>query len=114
MGFLLALVGCIGCFGSAPVFLGISEISLVQQGSRGTEKKLLEGDALAEATDCLMSSQEIPQSQLSSELLPEIILLSVKDRLGDRMFELTTNENFSGNKGKYYYNACIYRIVKSL
>ena len=47
-------------------------------------------------------------------MLQEIILLEVKDRLGDRMFELTHEPLLLGNKGKYYHNMCIYRIVKAL
>jgi hypothetical protein len=95
------------------VFLGISEITLNTQTATGIHKVVLEGDRLKEAAACLESQTvEIDPEAQSQDVLQEILLMGVKDRLGDRMFELTTGQNFSGNKGKFYQNACIYRTIK--
>lgn len=109
LGVLGSLTGC----ATPPVFLGITEITLNTQTATGIHKVAIDGDKLKDATACLEGSTvEISPEEQSQEVLQEILLMGVKDRLGDRMFELTTNSNFSGNKGKFYRNDCIYRILK--
>ncbi|MBX2802119.1 MAG: hypothetical protein KTR31_30845 [Myxococcales bacterium] len=96
-----------------PVYQAISGVIVHHQTASGTTKNELTGDQLEKAVGCLYSTTEIPEEQSKEELLQAIILLQVKDRLGDRMFELYTTHNFKGNKGKYYKNECIYSIIRS-
>jgi hypothetical protein len=96
-----------------PVFQGITEITLNTQTSTGTHKIVLKDDRLKEAVECLEGkTTEIKPEAQSQDVLQEILLMGVKDKGGDRVFELTTSTNFSGNKGKFYSNDCIYRSLK--
>ena len=95
-----------------PVYNGITEVIVHTQTAGGTNKEELAGDKLARAKRCLYGTEEIDQVQSKQELLQAVILMQVKDRLGDRMFEFYTTENFKGNKGKYYRNNCIYGIIR--
>ncbi len=108
--FLMAvLTGC----ATAPVFDSISEVILQTQGPAGIQEDRLEGERLAQAVSCLVTTEEITEDQVKREaMITEILLLRVKDRRGDRMFEVTTTENFSG-RGKFYRNACMYKILKT-
>jgi len=107
---LTLLTGC----GESATYQGISGVTIHHQTAGGTSRKELKGDKLAEASACLYSTRTIPQEESSKELLATIYLIEVKDRLGDRMFEMYTDRNFKGNKGKYYENRCIYRIIQRL
>jgi hypothetical protein len=109
LAILTALTGC----SKPPVYNGIASITVHTQDARGTSQVELTGEKLDKARKCLMRTEEITQDEGSSELLQSIIMIQVKDRIGDRMFELYTNENFKGNKGKYYRNPCIYTIIRS-
>ena len=108
---LLLSTGLWGCT-AQPVFNGIAEVTIHVQTASGVKKDHIEGERLERAKTCLYTTQEIEKSQAKPELIQEVILIEVKDRLGDRMFEYYTNENFSGNKGKNYRNSCMYRIIK--
>jgi hypothetical protein len=108
--FLLS-AGLWGCT-EQPVFVGIGEIMIHVQTANGVKKEALQGERLERAKSCLYSTVEIPKNAAKPEVIQEVILVQVKDRLGDRMFELYTDENFTGNKGKYYRNGCMYRIIK--
>jgi hypothetical protein len=108
LAILTSLSGCT----SPPVYNGIANITVHTQDSRGTKQEELSGDRLDKARACLYRTEEVGQDEASAELLQSIIMIQVKDRLGDRMFELYTNENFKGNKGKYYRNSCIYSIIR--
>ena len=108
---LLLSAGLLGCT-EQPVFNGIAEIKIHIQTANGTKVDTLEGERLGRATNCLYSTAEIEQSQAKTEVIQEVILVQVKDRFGDRMFEYFTNENFKGGKGKYFRNSCMYRIIK--
>lgn len=106
--FLLAsLAGC----ATGPVFVDIKEVIVHTQTPGGTRDMPLEKDMLQEAINCLMTTQEIPQTDVKSDVIQEIVLVQVKDRLGDRMFEFTTTENFSA-RGKFYKNDCMYMLIK--
>ena len=41
-------------------------------------------------------------------------LLEIKDNRGIRNFELYTDVNLKGNKGKYYENRCILKIINKV
>ena len=103
-----ALSGCV----TPPVFNGNAEIIVHKQTTAGTHKEKLEGDKLAKARNCLYSTTEVTAADSKQELLQEILILQVKDRVGDRMFELYTDENLKGNKGQYFKNTCVYRIIR--
>lgn len=109
---LLISAGLWGCT-TPPVFNGIGEVVIHTQGANGVKKDSLELDKLERASQCLYSTVEIDKSQAKKEVLQELLMVEVKDRLGDRMFEFYTDENFKGNRGKYYRNTCLYRIIKS-
>ncbi len=110
--FVLALFSSlVGCT-QPPVYSAISTVTVHTQDSHGTRQVNLTGDKLNAAKRCLTSTVEIPQEDSDPEVLQNIIMLQVKDRIGDRMFELYTDENFKGNKGKYYRNTCIFRIIR--
>jgi hypothetical protein len=100
--------------GTSATYQDITGVTIHHQTSGGTSKDVLTGDELAAATQCLYSTRAIDQAEASQDLLATIYLVEVKDRLGDRMFELYTNRNMKGNKGKYYENRCIYKIIQSL
>ncbi|MEQ1505685.1 MAG: hypothetical protein ABMB14_25855 [Myxococcota bacterium] len=103
--------GWVGCT-SAPVYNTITEVTVHLQTPGGTSRKALEGDQLERAKNCLYSTVEIDREESKSELIQEILLIEVKDRYGDRMFEFYTDENFKGNKGKYYQNHCMYHVIR--
>jgi len=105
----VTLTGCT----SAPVFNGIAEVIVHKQTAAGTHKEKLEGDRLSRARSCLYSTVEVSAAESKQELLQEILILQVKDRVGDRMFELYTAENLKGNKGQYFKNTCIYKIIRA-
>ena len=103
------LVGC----NKPPVYQNITSVTVhTQTGMSGVTKNELAGEELQEAVECLYQTEEIREQDSSAELLQAIILLQVTDRLGNRMFELYTNKNFKGNKGKYYRNNCIYGLIR--
>jgi hypothetical protein len=106
------LVAWLGCT-TSPTYNSISTVIVHSQTPGGTSKDELSGERLEKAKNCLYQTQEIDNSESKPELLQEILLIQVKDRYGDRMFEFYTDENFKGNKGKYYRSSCMYKIIKS-
>jgi hypothetical protein len=108
---LVWIVGGSGC-SAAPVFNTITEVVVHLQTPGGTSKETLTGDKLEQSKSCLYQTEEIDREESKSELLQEIVLIEVKDRYGDRMFEFYTDENLKGNKGKYYRNKCMWRLLK--
>jgi hypothetical protein len=100
----------VGC-SDPPIFSQIEGITVISQTPGGTSNLVLEGEPLLKATDCLYRTEEIEQAESKTELLQEILLLEVKDRLGDRMFEMYTDENLKGNK-KYFRNRCIFKTIR--
>jgi hypothetical protein len=110
LGLLPALwTGCT----SPPVFTQITEVVVKTQGPGGTSSEPLTGERLDRARHCLYATEEIKKEDSKKEPLQEILLLQVKDRFADRVFEFYTNENLKGNKGKYYRNRCMFGIIKS-
>lgn len=106
---LLALPAFLGCE-KPPIYNGITSVLVHNQTARGVTKTELTGDKLAKATRCLYRTEEITPEVASEDFLSTIILLQVRDKLGDRMFELYTSENLKGDKG-FYKNNCIYSII---
>jgi hypothetical protein len=106
------LASCLGC-AAPPVFNTISTVTVQIQTPGGTSKRVLEGEQLESAKQCLSQTEEIPFEEAKTEVIQDIILIQVKDRYGDRVFEFFTDENMKGNKGKYYRSRCMYRIIKS-
>ena len=106
---LASMVGCT----TSPVYNTISGVTVHSQTPGGTSKDELTGDRLEQARECLYKTEEIQNSESKQDLLQEILLVQVKDRYGDRMFEFYTDENFKGNKGKYYRSTCMYKVIKS-
>lgn len=101
-----------GC-ASPPVFDTITTVTVRSQSPGGLETRALEGSQLEDARACLQETVEISFDVVKKEVIQDILMIQIKDRLGDRMFEFFTDENFKGNKGKYYRNRCLYRIIKS-
>jgi len=102
------LVGC----SEAPVYQDITGITMHTQTAAGTARRSLEGRMFQQARACLYRTEGIEASQASEQLLGSIYILEVKDKYGDRMFELYTDQNMKGNKGRYYRNNCIYPILE--
>lgn len=107
----VALTLLFGCT-EAPVYQNITGVTIHTQDSAGTSRKSLEGKQLKAAVACLYDTQNIEPEQASEQLLGSIYIIEVKDQFGDRMFELFTNENLKGNKGRYYQNKCIYGVLE--
>lgn len=107
-----ALSMMLGC-SVAPVYQDISAVTIHTQTSAGTARRELSGKKLEAAARCLYSTTVTERTDESEEdLLGSIFILEVKDRLGDRMFELYATEYMKGNKGKFYRNDCIYEILQ--
>ena len=108
---LLSLV--VGLFGCAenPVFNKIREVEVRQIGPEGLVEKTFEGPEADRIRQCLYKSKEIDGDE-GKQLLQSTYLLQVKDNYGERSFELYTESNMKGNKGKYYTNDCIYGLVR--
>ncbi|MEQ1570263.1 MAG: hypothetical protein ABMA64_31805 [Myxococcota bacterium] len=100
-----------GC-SAAPTFTSIGSVTVMVQTPGGTSRRELEGDQLQKVQQCLYQTVEIEQAEASAEYLQELMMLEVKDRLGDRMFELYTKENLKGNRNKYYRNTCILKLIR--
>lgn len=109
---VLGLSSLVGCE-KPPIYNEISKVIVHSQtGASGTQKTELRGEKFDQAVQCLYRTQEITAEDAKQELLQAIVVLQVVDRIGDRMFELYTTENFKGNKGKYYKNDCIYHVIQ--
>ena len=107
---LLALTGCLS---DPPLFAGISGVTVQHVSSNGLKRAPLEQTGLKKGIDCLYDTVEVSQEQTEErQLLQETYLIQVKDKFGDRNFELFTDRHMKGNKGKYYESRCIYDIVK--
>lgn len=106
----LLLGSLLGC-GEQKAFNGITSVQVRQIGSEGLQEQYYEGEELNRLTACLYKSEEIPKDE-GKQLLQSTYLIQVKDKNGERSFELYTESNMKGNKGKYYKNTCIYGLVR--
>ena len=99
-----------GC-ASGPIFQNIESITVHRQDSKGTRKEKLTGKELDQVASCLYRTKIIPDEDANEPLLGSVLLMEVKDGQANRMFELFTQENFKGNKGKTYSNRCLYSLI---
>ncbi len=110
---VLGLSSLVGCE-KPPIYSNINKVIVHHQTvASGTQKTELVGQQLQRAIRCLYTTEEVTEEEaLQQDFIQAIVVIQVVDRIGDRMFELFTNENFKGNKGKYYRNRCIHAIVR--
>lgn len=106
----LLLAGTLGC-GEQKTFNGISDVQVRQISAEGLQERTFEGEELNRLKNCLYKSQEIAKDE-GKQLLQSTYLIQVIDRNGERSFELYTESNMKGNKGKYYRNNCVYELVR--
>ncbi|MBA2320906.1 MAG: hypothetical protein H0V89_07115 [Deltaproteobacteria bacterium] len=109
----LVLTGC----GSTepPLFEGITQVVILPVGSGGLKRTEVVGGDLSKVTSCLMrGTNEISAEKASEELLAVVYLVEINDKRGARAFELYTDKNLKGNRGKYYENKCIYELISNL
>ena len=104
------LAGC----GEAQTYSGISAVTVHKQTAQGTSRTALEGAELDAVIDCLYTTQEVPLPENLDDLLGSIVIIEVRDNMGDRMFELYSQKHLKGNKGKYYRSECLYPIISDL
>ncbi len=113
MLFLLAgsLLTLGACAKEGP-FNKIRSVKVRHIGSNGLQDKVFTDEEMRQLVQCLYTSREVEEAQTLRELLQTTYLIEVSDALGDRSFELYTAENLKGNKGKYYVNTCIHKIIE--
>jgi len=109
----LVLAGC----GNAepPLFEGVTKVVILPVGSGGLMRKEVSSADLPKVTSCLYrGTTEIAAEKASEELLAVVFLIEINDKRGARSFELYTDKNLKGNRGKYYENKCIYELISNL
>ena len=106
----LLLAGTLGC-AEDKAFNGISDVQVRQISAEGLQERTFVGEDLNRLKNCLYKSDVIPQDE-GKQLLQSTYLIQVTDRNGERSFELYTESNMKGNKGKYYRNNCVYGLVR--
>lgn len=105
---LLMAIGCI----EGPPFTEIQDISIRHIGANGLVKRDLDAKELSRAQACLIQkTREIKPEAALQELLPTTYLIEVTEKTEIRSFELYTQQNLKGNKGRYYHNPCIYAFA---
>lgn len=110
---LSALFATLVACGSGPVFNGISTVKVRHIGmSAGLSETKLDAKKQAELINCLYNTTEVEEADTLRELLQTTYLLEISDGQGDRSFELYTQQNLKGNKGKYYVNTCVYPLIR--
>lgn len=107
-----ALVALTACAPSGP-FDGIRSVQVRHIGSGGLQDKKFPPNEMQKLVNCLYQTVEVAEEQTDRELLQTTFLVVVSDKLGDRSFELYTERNLKGNKGKYYTNTCIHSLIKA-
>lgn len=104
---LAVLTAC----GEPPPFAGITSVKVRHIGESGLKETVFEGKKQQAIQACLYSSVEVPEEATLRDLLQTTYLIEVSDSNGDRSFELYTQKNLKGNKGRYYVNDCIYKMI---
>ena len=107
-----ALLLSTACSPGAP-FTNIKTVTVRHIGKGGLQSKIFSPPKMQELVQCLYTTTEITEEQTKEELLQTTYLIEVTDNLGDRSFELYTTENLKGNKGKYYVNHCIHKLIQA-
>lgn len=106
------LLGATACSNAAP-FNGISSVTVRHIGEGGLKNKEFTAAEMQQLVGCLYTTVEIEEAMTKQELLQTTYLIEISDGLGDRSFELYTDENMKGNKGKYYVNRCMHDLIKA-
>lgn len=110
---LLALALFAGCQ-SGPTFSGVQSVKVQRVGGDGLHGVELGATAQRRAHDCLYTTTEVTEEAVGNELLlQDVYLIEIRDNAGIRSFELYTARHMKGNKGKYYLNDCIYKIIQN-
>ncbi len=102
------------CAPAGPTFVNVEEITIQQISPDGLKKSKIEGKKqLREAANCLYTTVKVNEAHSQTRnLLQTTFLIDIKDARGIRSFELFTDQHLKGNKGNYYHNNCIYRIIQ--
>lgn len=109
--FALAFALATGC-AEPPLFDGINQVKVRQVGPRGMTFREITGSALVATRTCLLNNtSEVTEAETDINLLQEPFLFEVTDRRGTRSYELYTARNFKGNRGRYFENRCIHKLV---
>lgn len=110
----IAILLLTACASSGPLFVNVETITIQQISPDGlTKRDINHGKALKETSDCLYSSVQVTEEHSRGRrLLQTTFLIDVKDAYGIRSFELFTDQHLKGNKGNYYHNACLYKLIQ--
>ena len=109
---LSGLLGLGGCLPTGPTFNNITGITVQKVTADGLVNDELTDTKLQQTAQCLYQTQEVAEAGTEDMLLQETYLIQVKDNAGIRSFELYTRSNLKGNKGRYYTNRCIHKLVE--
>jgi len=103
------------CATAGPTFMNVEEITVQQISPDGLKKfQITKKKDLKEAAGCLYTTATVTEEHSQSRnLLQTTFLIDVKDTSGIRSFELFTDQHLKGNKGNYYHNTCIYKIIQN-
>jgi len=109
----LLVAALVGCAPDGPTFVNVEAITVQQISRNGLEKEPISSQAqLQEMARCLYTSQEVTEEHSQTRnLLQTTYLLDIKDTHGIRSFELFTDQHLKGNKGNYYANRCLYKLI---
>ncbi|MEZ4321285.1 MAG: hypothetical protein R3F61_27665 [Myxococcota bacterium] len=108
---LTLVMGALTACESGPVFNRVTSVKVRHIGTSGLTETYLAPQQEKQMIKCLNETREIQENQALRDLLQTTYLLEIDDARGDRSFELYTTQNLKGNKGKYYVNRCVYRLI---
>lgn len=101
--------------GGGPVFSGIEEVEVKHLDPTGGLKSFRVSSAeLPEFRTCLDETRKIKADELDEKLLTNAYLLAVEDAKGIRSFELLSKRNLSDGDGTYYYNGCLFSLIRKI
>jgi hypothetical protein len=107
--------GCALLDEEGPLFNGIQKVVVSKVGSAGLTRKEVGPDLMPRVNKCLTNgTTEIPADKASTDLLASTFVVEVSDTKGTYSFELYTQKNLKGNRGKYYENLCLYDLITKL
>jgi len=104
-------LGTLAACATGPIFKNITSVKIRHIGSDGLTETFLEERQQRAVIKCLNNTAEITESKALRDLLQTTYLVEIVDKTGDRSFELYTRQNLKGNKGKYYVNRCLYKLI---
>jgi len=95
-----------------PVFKKIDEISVHYLSNRGLTQKALNRTQTAQIIECLVTkTHRLEKGELEQEILPSTYLIEVRNGDGRNSLELISRNNLADTQG-YYYNDCIFGLIK--